>query len=138
MRWVDRLAESFGSLGFLLAYNVATFIWVGLGIAKPQWWPDPYPGNFYTLLVSWLAINMSSLVLWSQLRAKYREEKMEQADRRMLKAMYTLIAETEAEMERAKEQQKMIVSLLDSQLTIIEQLRKGDGTYGQRGAADRS
>lgn len=129
MRWVDRLAEAFGSLAFLVCFNLVTALWVGLGIWAPQWWPDPYPSTFYTLIVSWLAIDMSSLVLWSEHRAKNREEKMEQADRRMLKAMYALVAETEAEMERAKEQQRSILALLESQMAIVDELRrlKGEG-----------
>lgn len=136
MRWIDLLAETFGGLPFLLTFNFSSLAWVLLGIFDPHF-PDPYPSNFYTLTVSWLAINMSSLVLWSERRRREREEALEQADRRLLKAMHALLSKAEHDLDRNKETQKIILSLLESQMQVIERLKEDD-KHGQRGSADCS
>lgn len=82
-RWIYRavewLAETFGGLWFLFLYNVVTFAWVGFGLLDPHFF-DPFPSNFYTLTVSWLAINMSTLILWAEQRSKSREDEQREKE----------------------------------------------------------
>lgn len=95
MRWVDKLAEAFGDLPFILGYNIGTFVWVYLGLTDKHFF-DPFPSNFYTLTVSWLAINMSSFILWSERRKKAREQAEEERQRKQLEAILRLAESMEA------------------------------------------
>lgn len=105
MKWVYRLVEwlarTFGGLWFLLLYNVITFVWVGLGLLDPRFF-DPFPSNFYTLTVSWLAINMSTLILWAEHRSKAREEEQKEKE----------IAQTEAILHMSESIQHVLLSLV--------------------------
>ncbi|WAH35062.1 DUF1003 domain-containing protein [Alicyclobacillus dauci] len=78
-RAVDWLVDSFGGFLFLVLFNSISVLWVTLGLVDPHFF-DPFPGNFYTLTVSWLAINMSILILWAERRNKAREERQKQID----------------------------------------------------------
>jgi uncharacterized membrane protein len=93
LRWinyiVDRLVEIFGGIWFIAIFNIITLIWIGLGLFDPYFF-DPFPSNFYTLTVSWLAINMSSLVLWAERRSKAREERQRKKDADVIDAILHL------------------------------------------------
>ncbi|MCL6453540.1 MAG: DUF1003 domain-containing protein [Alicyclobacillus sp.] len=119
MRWlnhaIDWTAESFGGLGFLAGYNVVTFVWVGLGMVDRHWF-DPYPSNFYTLSVSWLAINMSSLLLWSDRRKAAKERAME---RHQAQTLDTLLALAEADAAQIP----LIRQIAQSQVIILDELQ---------------
>jgi uncharacterized membrane protein len=72
-RVMERLVDAFGSITFILLFNIITPTWVILGLTWPHFF-DPFPSNFYTLTVSWWAINETSFILWNERRNKQREE----------------------------------------------------------------
>ncbi|WAH38245.1 DUF1003 domain-containing protein [Alicyclobacillus dauci] len=78
-RAVDWFVDTFGGFLFLILFNGVSVLWVALGLIDPHFF-DPFPSNFYTLTVSWLAINMSILILWAERRNKAREERQKQVD----------------------------------------------------------
>lgn len=78
-RSVDWFVDTFGGFYFLLFFNAVSMLWVTFGLVDPHFF-DPFPSNFYTLTVSWLAINMSILILWAERRNKAREDRQKQAD----------------------------------------------------------
>lgn len=126
MRFLTRSAHALGNLRFLavftLLFNIVTFVWVFLGIWNPPWWPDPYPSNFYTLTVSWLAINMSIWVLLMEHLRRQQDERKEALDRKILRAVYALVLKADQDQENYHEVQKSILALLESQMRIIETL----------------
>ena len=102
MRWIDKCAEAFGGLPFITAYNIITFGWVYLGLADPHFF-DPFPSNFYTLSVSWLAINMSSLILWAERRGKAKEDADEEHKRKTLDAILRLAESMEESLQHKQD-----------------------------------
>jgi uncharacterized membrane protein len=94
LRWVDKLADAFGSLPFIVIFNVGTLIWSVEGRFNPHWF-DPWPYNLSTYLMSWLAINMTSFVLWSDRRRRAREQEDDERQRKMLEAILRLAISTE-------------------------------------------
>lgn len=91
----------FGGIPFIIFYNLLTIVWVFLGIFAP-WFPDPYPSNFYTFLVSWLAINMSAFILFSELRKKKHEQAEEEHKKKMLEAILKLAESMEDMLQERK------------------------------------
>lgn len=78
-QFVDWLVLAFGGGKFIAIYNSATLIWYIEGRYNPHWF-DPFPSNFYTFVVSWLAINMTSFVLRSDLRKRAEEERQRERE----------------------------------------------------------
>lgn len=126
MRWfnaaVDWTATSFGGLGFLTSYNVITFVWVGLGMTDPHFF-DPFPSNFYTLTVSWLAINMSSLLLWSDRR---KAEKTRLEEDHKLQTLDALLALAQSDARTIP----VIRQIANNQIAILEYLQREEERHG--------
>lgn len=118
---IDWTAEGFGGLGFLTSYNAITFVWVGLGMTDPHFF-DPFPSNFYTLTVSWLAINMSSLLLWSDRRKAIKAREEEEQKLQTLDALLTL-AESDASSI------PIIRQIASNQILILEYLQRKEGLH---------
>lgn len=113
---IARIADSFGGITFIVLYNVITLVWVLLGIYAP-WFPDPYPLNFYTMLVSWLAINMSSLLLYVGKRQQARERAEEEHKSKTLDALLAL-AQSDASTI------PIIRQIANNQIVILEHLQR--------------
>lgn len=84
---VDWFVHIFGGIQFLVSFNLISVTWVILGLTDPHFF-DPFPSNFYTLTVSWLAINMSILILWAERRSAAREERIKKLDEERSEQMY--------------------------------------------------
>lgn len=92
----------FGGVPFFIIFNVLTAAWVFEGKTNPHFF-DPFPCNFYTFTVSWLAINMSALILFSDLRKRVKEEEDERHKRMMLESLLRLTESMKAILEDRKE-----------------------------------
>lgn len=119
MEWlttlIDKTADSFGGLKFIVCYNIVTTIWVLLGIFAP-WFPDHYPSNFYTMLVSWLAINMSSLLLYVGNRRLKKEREEEEFKLSTLATLLTLA-------EHQDSLRPLVKQIAQNQLVILDQMQ---------------
>lgn len=101
MRFVDKLVRIFGGIPFIILFNVISFWWFYEGKFNTHFF-DPFPSNFFTFLVSWLAINMSSLILFAELKSKRLEHADEESKRKMLEAILTLAESIEDMLQELK------------------------------------
>ena len=122
MRWVvkfiDWSADFFGSMTFILLYNLGTFAWMSMGILFP-WFPDKFPYNFYTMVVSWLAINTASAILYVELRSRPRIEAQEKRDSSNLEALIAMAEANEQYMPLLKQ-------VAQNQVIILEILKDSE------------
>jgi uncharacterized membrane protein len=102
VRWIDKLVQIFGGIPFIICYNVISILWAYEGMTNPRFF-DPFPCNFFTFTVSWLAINMTSFVLFSDLRKRAKEEREDERSRKMLEAILRLAESMEAMLREGKE-----------------------------------
>jgi uncharacterized membrane protein len=102
LKWIEKLVHIFGGIPFIIIYNVITIWWVYEGMTNPRFF-DPFPSNFYTFVVSWLAINMSAFILFAERRQKAKEEADEQHQRKTLEAILKLAESMEAMLRERKD-----------------------------------
>src|SRR3954451_3718941 len=75
-KWLaDRVAEIWGSWGFVVGFFVFLIVWTGLNtvVLTGTWRLDPYPFIFLNLLLSMLAAIQAPIIMMSQNRQSAKD-----------------------------------------------------------------
>jgi len=112
-RTSDAIARSVGSWGFIIAFLIVLFIWIGANVILLSRAYDPYPFILLNLVLSCVAAIQAPLIMMSQNRQETKDRLRAENDYRVNLKSEIIMQDLHRKMDQIIENQEKILSASD-------------------------